>query len=86
MGKRLYVGNVPFSATEETLRELFGRYGTVIGVDVIADRGTGRPRGFAFVEMEDTAEAESAIRVLDGSDLEGRSLRVNEAQERRGRR
>ncbi|HEB89672.1 MAG TPA: RNA-binding protein [Deltaproteobacteria bacterium] len=86
MGKRLYVGNIPFSATEEALRELFVRYGDVVGVDVIVDRETGRPRGFAFVEMGDPAAAAAAIEALDGSDFGGRNLRVNEAQERRGRR
>jgi len=84
LGKRLYIGNVPFSATEDELREIFGRHGTVIGVDLITDRETGRPRGFAFVEMEDSAAADAAIKAVDGSDLGGRSLRVNEAQERRG--
>lgn len=84
LGKRLYVGNIPFSATEEDLREAFGTHGTVSGVDVIMDRETGRPRGFAFVEMEDPAAAEAAIQALDGTDFGGRNLRVNEAQERRG--
>ncbi len=86
MGKRLYVGNIPFSATEEALRECFARYGSVVGVDVIVDRETGRPRGFAFVEMADPTAATAAIEALDGSDFGGRNLRVNEAQERRGRR
>ena len=84
MGKRLYIGNIPFSATEEELREIFGRHGTVTGVDLITDRETGRPRGFAFVDMEDSASAEAAIEAVDGSELGGRNLRVNEAKERRG--
>jgi len=84
LGKRLYIGNIPFSATEEELRELFARHGTVTGVDLITDRETGRPRGFAFVEMEDSAAADAAIEAVDGSDLGGRNIRVNEAQERRG--
>ncbi len=84
MSKRLYVGNIPFSATEEELRATFERHGTVSSVNVITDRETGRPRGFAFVEMDDASAADDAIRALDGSDLGGRSLRVNEAQERRG--
>lgn len=84
MGKRLYVGNLPFSVTEELLRETFGRHGVVTGVDIIMDREAGRPRGFAFVEMQEDAAAEAAIRSLDGSEFGGRSLRVNEAQERRG--
>ena len=84
MGKRLYGGNLPFSSTEGELREAFGAHGTVGGVDVIMERGTGRPRGFAFVEREDPAAADAAIQTLDGSDFGGRNLRVNEAQERRG--
>ena len=86
MGKRIYVGNLPFASTEDDLREVFGRYGTVASVAIITDRETGRPRGFGFVEMEDAAAADAAIQALDGSDLEGRNLRVNEAQERRGGR
>lgn len=84
MGKRLYVGNIPFSATSESLSEAFGRHGSVASVDVILDRETGRPRGFAFVEMTDDAGARAAIAALDGADFGGRALRVNEAQERRG--
>ena len=81
--KKLYVGNLPFSTTEAELRDLFARHGAVESVKVITDRETGRPRGFAFVEMDATAASE-AIRALDGTDLGGRSLRVNEAQERSG--
>lgn len=84
MSKKLYVGNLPFSSTEEDLREVFGRHGTVESVAVITDRETGRPRGFAFVEMAEADAADDAIRALDGSDLGGRSIRVNEAQDRRG--
>jgi len=84
LGKRLYIGNIPFSTTEDELRELFGRHGTVTTVDLITDRETGRLRGFAFVEMEDSNAADAAIEAVDGSDLGGRNLRVNEAQERRG--
>ena len=84
MGKRLYIGNLPFSVTEDELRELFGRHGAVVGVDLITERETGRPRGFGFVEMEDPAAADAAIESLDGSDLGGRNLKINEAQERRG--
>lgn len=83
MGKKLYVGNIPFSTTEDELRTLFEQHGAVDSVNVISDRETGRPRGFAFVEMEETSAADAAIRALDGSDLGGRSLRVNEALERR---
>jgi RNA recognition motif-containing protein len=79
---RLYVGNLPFSATEDELRELFGRHGNVQSVSVVTDRETGRARGFAFVQFEDASGAEAAMRALDGYDLGGRPLRVNEAQER----
>ena len=84
MGNKLYVGNIPFSTTEAELREVFERHGTVGSVNVITDRETGRPRGFAFVEMADASSAEAAMRALDGTDLGGRSLRVNEALDRRG--
>ena len=82
MSKKLYVGNLPFSSTEEDLRELFGRHGSVESVNVITDRETGRPRGFAFVEMEEASAAQDAISALDGSDLGGRNIKVNEAQDR----
>jgi len=81
LAKKLYVGNLPFSVTEAELRELFGRPGTVERVSVITDRETGRPRGFAFVEM-DAKGADDAMRALDGNQLGGRALRVSEAQER----
>jgi RNA recognition motif-containing protein len=81
LAKKLYVGNLPFSVTEAELRELFGRHGTVERVSVITDRETGRPRGFAFVEM-DAKGADDAMRALDGNQLGGRALRVSEAQER----
>src|SRR5262245_14721909 len=84
LGKKLYVGNLPFSATESDLRALFQPHGAVASVNVIMDRETGRARGFAFVEMEDAGDAANAIRALDGSDMGGRSLRVNEAQDKRG--
>ena len=78
---RIYVGNLPFSATEESLRALFSKHGTVEKVSLINDRDTGRPRGFGFVEMS-SADAARAIQALNGTDLGGRPLRVNEAQER----
>lgn len=84
MSKKIYVGNLPFSATEQDLRELFERHGSIDSVNVITDRETGRARGFAFVEMSEESSASDAIRALDGSDMGGRSLRVNEAQDRRG--
>ena len=84
MSKKLYVGNLPFSVTEDELRGVFQAHGTVDSVAVIMDRETGRARGFAFVEMADASAADDAMRALDGSDLGGRSMRVNEAQDRRG--
>ena len=82
MSKKLYVGNLPFSSTEADLEDLFGRHGTVESVNVITDRETGRPRGFAFVEMEEASAAQDAIRALDGTDLGGRNIKVNEAQDK----
>ena len=82
LAKKLYVGNLPFSATEDEVRELFSRHGSVNSVALINDRETGRPRGFGFVEMDDQG-ASSAISALDGKDFGGRSLRVSEAQDRR---
>lgn len=79
--KKLYVGNLPFSATEDEVNELFSQHGTVHSVALINDRDTGRPRGFGFVEMDDNA-AQAAIQALDGHEMGGRNLRVNEAQER----
>ena len=84
MSKKLYVGNLPFSITEDELRGVFERHGSVASVNVITDRETGRPRGFAFVEMDEASDAGEAIRALDGTDLGGRNVRVNEAQDRRG--
>ena len=83
MGNKLYVGNLPFSVTEDELREVFARHGEVQSVAVIMDRDTGRARGFGFVEMGDSNAAQEAMRALDGSDMGGRSLKVNEAQDRR---
>lgn len=83
MSKKLYVGNLSFSSTEKDIEDTFSRFGTVDSVAVITDRETGRPRGFAFVEMADAKAADEAIRALDGTDLGGRNIRVNEAQSRR---
>ena len=80
--KKIYVGNLPWSATEEQLRAIFERFGPVQSVAIITDRETGRSRGFGFIEM-DPQEAEKAIEGLNGTDMDGRALRVNEAQERR---
>ncbi len=84
MSKKIYVGNLPFSSSEDDLKDIFGRHGTVASVNIITDRETGRPRGFAFIEMEEASAADDAIRSLDGSDLGGRNIKVNEAQDRRG--
>ena len=87
MSKTLYVGNVPWSTTEDAVRELFSQHGEVSNVRWITDRDTGRFRGFCFVDMEE-AGADAAIAALHDYELDGRKLRVNEAQERRsgGRR
>ncbi len=79
--KKIYVGNLPFTATESELNSLFSEYGTVQKVDLITDRETGRPRGFGFVEM-DAAGADKAIKALDNKDFNGRTLKVNEAKPR----
>ena len=81
MVKNIYVGNLPYSASEEEIRELFGQYGTVQTVSLITDRETGRPRGFGFVEMEDEG-ADKAIDALNGKEMGGRTLRVNIARGR----
>jgi len=88
VSRKLYVGNISFDSSEGDLKDLFSRHGGVDTVSVITDRETGRPRGFAFVEMEDASAAQDAIRALDGTDFGGRTIKVNEAQDRgdRGRR
>ena len=82
MAKNLYVGNMSFSTSEDQLREVFSQYGTVTKVQLIMDRETGRPRGFAFVEMSDGGD--QAIAALNGTQLDGRALTVNEAKPREG--
>jgi len=84
MSKRIYVGNLPYSTTDEELRELFSQHGEVISSDVLHDRQTGRSRGFGFVEMSD-ADTPKAIEALNGKEFGGRTLRVNEARERSSR-
>ena len=85
MGTRLYVGNLPFSVDETTLRSLFEQNDrTVEEVKLITDRDTGRPRGFGFIEMANSEQADSAIPELNGYELDGRPLTVNEARERSG--
>ena len=87
MGMRLYVGNIPFSTTEQDLQDLFGTAGQVASVNVVRDMATGRARGFAFVEMASDADAQNAIAQLHDKDFGGRNLTVNEAKppERSGR-
>ncbi len=80
--QRIYVGNLSFQTTEQTLSDLFGEHGTVNNVAIITDRISGRSRGFAFVEMADEAEAKAAMEALNGREFDGRPLRVAEAKER----
>jgi cold-inducible RNA-binding protein len=80
VGKKIYVGNLPFTATSDSLTEVFARFGTVDSSKIIMDRDTGRSKGFGFVEMSDSMAADSAISELHGSDYGGRSLTVNEAR------
>jgi cold-inducible RNA-binding protein len=82
MSKRLYVGNLSYGTTEMGLKELFEQSGPVTEVKVVLDRDTGRPRGFAFVEMATDGAAQDAISQLNGRELDGRALKVNEAEER----
>ncbi len=81
----IFVGNLPFSASEEEVGELFAPFGEVQAVRLITDRETGRPRGFGFVEMEQE-DAQAAIEALNGTEMGGRTLRINEAEERKPRR
>lgn len=78
---KLYVGNLPFTATEDAVRALFAPHGTVEKLSLISDRDTGRPRGFGFVEMS-SADASRAMQALNGKDFDGRALKINEAQDR----
>ena len=78
---KLYVGNLPFSATEETVRTAFAAHGAIESVALVMDRATGQPRGFGFVEMP-SADASRAMQALNGTDFGGRPLKVNEAQDR----
>ena len=82
MSKRLYVGNLAFSSTEQNIRDAFGQHGAVESVHLVTDRDTGQSRGFGFVEFADANEAEQAIGALNGTDLDGRTLVVNEARPR----
>jgi cold-inducible RNA-binding protein len=78
---KLYVGNLPFTATEDAVRNLFAPHGTVETLSLINDRDTGRPRGFGFVEMS-SADAARAMQALNGKDFDGRALKINEAQDK----
>ena len=86
MAKKLYVGNLSYSTTHNTLSELFGTIGEVASVNLITDRMTGRSRGFAFVEMAENAAALAAISQLNGKELDGRTIKVAEARPKRDRR
>jgi RNA recognition motif-containing protein len=79
MGKKLYVGNLPFSATEDSLKEAFLQFGSVESVNIITDRDTGQSRGFGFLEMATQQEAASAVTRMNGSEMDGRTLKVSEA-------
>lgn len=80
MGPKLYVGNIAFSVTEEKLKELFSRHGSVVSVRIITDKISGRSRGFGFVEMGSGGEAQRAVAALNGADFEGRAMVVSEAR------
>ncbi|MFN7997578.1 MAG: RNA-binding protein [Bryobacteraceae bacterium] len=82
--KNIFVGNLDFGATESSIRSLFENYGTVDRVNLVTDRDTGRSRGFAFVEMTDASQADQAIAALNGYQLDGRALNVNEARPKTG--
>ncbi|MDD3806419.1 MAG: RNA-binding protein [Candidatus Marinimicrobia bacterium] len=76
----IYVGNLPWATTEESLKKLFSEYGSVDAVRIITDRNSGRSKGFGFVEMSDNTMAQAAIKALNGKEIDGRALRVNEAR------
>ncbi|MFH1161969.1 MAG: RNA-binding protein [Candidatus Jorgensenbacteria bacterium] len=80
MAKRLYVGGLPYTTSEETLREAFAKAGAVASASIVTDKMTGRSRGFGFVEMENDGDADKAIEMWNGKELDGRSLTVNEAR------
>ena len=86
MGRKLYVGNLPYSADQQTLQDTFSQCGTVDSVNVITDRDTGQSRGFGFVEMSSDSEAQKAIQELNGSSLDGREIIVNEAKPKKAPR
>jgi RNA recognition motif-containing protein len=85
MGRKLYVGNLPYSATEQSLRDAFGASGTVDTVSIITDRDTGQSKGFAFIEMASDGEAQAATQAMNGAMLDGRQIKVNEAKPKESR-
>jgi RNA recognition motif-containing protein len=85
MGRKLYVGNLPYSATEQSLREAFAASGTVDSVSLITDRDTGQSKGFGFIEMSTDQEAQTATKAMNGAMLDGRQIKVNEAKPREQR-
>ena len=85
MSARLFVGNLSFNTTQNQLQDLFGAHGSVVEVDVVMDRFSGRPRGFGFVTMETKEAADAAIQALNGKEIDGRALTVNEARPREER-
>jgi cold-inducible RNA-binding protein len=85
VAKKVYVGNLSYSANEDDLRQMFEEHGTVVSAQVIMDRETGRSKGFAFVELSNDQEAQAAITALDGKEIGGRVLKVNEARPREER-
>ncbi len=80
MGRKLYVGNLPYSASQDSLQETFSQCGTVESVNVITDRDTGQSKGFGFIEMSSDSEAQKAIQELNGKEIDGREIKVNEAK------
>lgn len=85
MDMNIYVGNLSYGVTEDELQQLFVEYGSVVSANLIMDRDTGNPKGFGFVEMENQADAEKAIKELDGSSIKGRSIKVNQARPKNDR-
>ena len=86
MAKKLYVGNLSYNTSEEDVRELFSAYGTISSLNLISDRDSGRPKGFGFVEMSTEQEARAAISGLNAREVDGRQIKVNEANDRPTRR
>lgn len=82
MNKKMYVGNISYNSSEDSLKDLFGNYGTVVSVKIITDRETNRSRGFGFVEMSTEDEAQACIDQLNGKEVDGRNLNISEAKER----